>query len=117
MQQPAYTCTVVESHHYGILVEQLFPCKAQWKRIAGGLRFHNYEIDGIKADHMIMLRGNEGCLEELLSRWINWAAGDARGSQDRATLEALKTVVRNAGFPNVAYALILSERRHGGVDT
>ena len=60
---------------------------------------------------MIVMQGPEGCLGEVLSTWTHWAAGDARGSEDRATLEALKRAVDVAGFPDIANSLTLSERR------
>ncbi len=90
-------------------MDQLLPCKAQWERIAQGLRFHSFEIEGIRATPTIMMRGPEGCLGEVLSRWICWAAGDDRGSEDSATLEALKTAVDKAGFGKVANTLTLYE--------
>ncbi len=41
---------------------------------------------------------------------MRWDAGDARGSKDRATLEALKTAVSKAGFGKVANELTLAEK-------
>ena len=47
--------TLVQAGDYGLLVEQLVPCQAQWERIATGLRFHSHEIKTIKANPMIMM--------------------------------------------------------------
>ena len=90
-------------------MEQLSPCKAQWETIAENLHFHSDEIDGIKANLAIMFGGPKGCLREVLSQWLQWAPGDARGSEDRATLEALKRAVDRAGFGIVANKLTLSD--------
>ena len=76
--------------------------------IATHLQFKSYEIDGIRADPMKMMQGPAACLGEVLSTWMHWAPGDARGSEDYATLEALKTAVDKAGFGDVAKKLNLS---------
>ncbi len=102
---------MVDGHHFGILMEQLFQCKTEWERIAGGLRFHSYEIEGIRKTPMNVVQGPEACLGAVLSQWFQWAARDARGSEGRATLEALKAAVDRAGFPKVANSLTLTDRR------
>ena len=101
--------TIVTSHHHGILLEQLHDCKHKWPQIAEGLRFKGTEIDAIRSDPIKMIEGQAACLSAVLSQWTHWAAGDARGSRDRATLEALKRAVDVAGFPLIANALTLSE--------
>ena len=89
---------------------QLFPYKHQWEAIAQGLQYKDYEIEGIKGNLMVMIRGPEGCLGEVIYQWIGWTPGDARGSQDSPTLEALKRAVKSAGHPDVASKLSLSEK-------
>jgi len=42
----------------------------------------------------------------MLARWIQWAPGDARGSRDYATLEALRTAVDQAGLGRTAHDLV-----------
>ena len=99
----------MESHHYVTLLEQLASFKVeQWEKLAEGLKFHSFEIEGIKANLMLMMRGPMGCLGEVISQWIKWSPGDARGSQDRPTLEALKRAIELAGYPDAASNLSLS---------
>ena len=104
------TNTLVEPRHYGILVEQLAPCSPQWDRIAGGLRFQRDEIENIKASPSFIIDAPMSWLREVISQWITWTPGDARGSKDRPTLEALKRAVDKAGFGMVASTLSLSNR-------
>ena len=97
---------------YGILLEQLHLCAAEWETIAAGLRYTNDEIKNIKADPTNIARAPRSYLEDIIGKWLHWAPGDARGSKDGATLEALKRAVSQAGFGNIAENLTLSERSH-----
>ncbi len=101
---------MIEDHHYSTLLEQLIPCIPGWEGIAEGLKFKAHEIAGIKANHVVMIGGPKECLREVLTVWMSWDAGDARGSKDRATLEVLKTAVSKAGFGKVANELTLAEK-------
>ena len=100
---------MIEPNHFGFLMEQLHPCQEKWEQIALGLRFKQSEISCIKADLSKMIGGPSACLQAVIGDWMNWAGGDARGSADKATLEALKKAVRNAGYPKVADTLTLRE--------
>ena len=93
--------------HYGTITEQLNPYRAKWEAIAQALGFKVYEIDSIKVDPIIMLRGPQACLNSVISQWLNWANGDPRGSTDSATLEALKKAVRKLGLTGLAKSLTL----------
>ena len=44
-------------------------------------------------------------LNEMLSKWYQWAPGDGRGSENFATLEALKYAVSQAGLGRAAAEL------------
>ena len=100
--------TVVDSRHYGALCEQLRPCVAGWRKIAEGLRFHNYEIENIGSD-LTKLVGSPGSyMDAVLSEWLNWGPGDKRGTKDLATLEALKEALNRADFGRVAGTLKLN---------
>jgi hypothetical protein len=37
-------------------------------------------------------------MDGVIEKWSHWAPRDARGSEDYATLEALRTTVNKAGF-------------------
>jgi hypothetical protein len=41
----------------------------------------------------------------MIGDWLEWAPGDARGSEDYATLEHLQIAVSEAGFGVVASKL------------
>lgn len=101
------TRTLVESHHYGILIEQLCKRAAKWDMIATGLRFTNDEINNIDASSNSKPLA---CLRAVLSDWMQWAPGDARGSKDRSTLEALKIALYRANCGDIAETLTLTEK-------
>ena len=44
-------------------------------------------------------------LSEMLIKWSQWAPNDARGSENVATLEGLKSAVNHAGFAQTANRL------------
>ena len=46
-------------------------------------------------------------MDGTIERWSHWAPGDARGSKDYATLEALRTAVDKAGCSVIAVTLTL----------
>ena len=46
-------------------------------------------------------------LDELLSKWLEWAPGDRRGSKGFATLEGLKDALRQADLGATAHDLHL----------
>ena len=104
------THTFIASTDYGVLLEQLRPCASKWEAIAAGLRFTKDEIDNIKADHSKMAGGPESYLGDVIGKWLHWAPGDARGSEDRATLEAMRRAVNKAGFGDVAGKLTLKKQ-------
>ena len=69
------------------------------------MRFHDYEIENIASD-LTKLVGSPGSyMDAVLSEWLNWGAGDERGSEDVATLEALREAVRRAGIGNATLTL------------
>ena len=103
------TRTLVDDHDYGFLHEQLQSCAAKWELIATGLRFKSSEIRSIKCDPLNITGGPIVCLGAVLAEWMQWSPGDARGSRDRATLEALKKAVSYAGYGVVAEELTLTE--------
>ena len=41
----------------------------------------------------------------MLAEWLQWAPGDCRGNASFATLEGLKTALREAGLGATAYDL------------
>lgn len=105
--------TNLDDHDYGYLYEQLSTCAHKWEAIAISLRFKGDEIQSIKCDPLNISGGHEACLGVLLTKWLQWAPGDSRGSKNRATLQALKTAVSKAGFGVIAQKLTASETSQG----
>ena len=56
---------------------------------------------------MLLIQGPKGYFSELLSKWLQWAPGDGRGSRDFARLSALKSAVSGAGLGSTAEDLKL----------
>ena len=99
--------TLIEDHHWGTLCEQLRPCAAKWDDIAKGLKFKGSEINNIRADPTRLVNSPGSYLDAVLATWPCWAPGDKRGTEDYATLEALKRSVDSAGFGKIAEKLTL----------
>ena len=98
-----FLCVDLKATDYGWLCERLRPCAAKWKLIAQSLRFTHDEILTIEAH-----RNNEGptsCLDNVIGDWLQWAPGDARGSEHYASLELLKDAVSKAGYGAIAVKL------------
>ena len=77
--------------------------------IAEGLRFKPYEIENIQSDPLKLCGAPGSYLGAVLSTWMLWAPGDARGSKEFATLERLKEVVDRVGYPTIAANLKLED--------
>ena len=99
--------TRIESYHFGHLYEQLIPVANSWEEIGLALGFKEYEIKNIKANPTLLINAPRSYLSDMLGSWSHWAPGDARGSEDFATLEALKSAVSRAGFGDIALKLTI----------
>ena len=54
------------------------------------LGFSQEELEVIHDNPCLVKGAPESYLEEVLCRWYQWAPGDRRGSEDFATLKALR---------------------------
>ena len=91
--------------HHGVLVEQLSHHTALWREIGGKLHFTQGELNNIQTN-MLLSAGSPGSwLGAMLSQWLQWAPGDARGSTSFATLDALKDALRQANLGATAHDL------------
>ena len=59
---------------------------------------------------MNIAEGTSSYMDAVISEWLNWGPGDERGSEDVATLEALREALRRANFGKVAGTLTLESR-------
>ena len=71
------------------------------------LGFKKYEIQNIQAKPLLLTNAPRSYLSNMLESWSHWAPGDARGSKDFATLEALKSAINRAGFGDIALKLTI----------
>jgi hypothetical protein len=95
--------TRLKANDYGCLCGKLRSCAARWEQIAESLGFTYPEISIIEANPRS--RGPTSYLGNMIGDWLEWAPGDARGSEDYATLEHLQLAVSEAGFGVVASKL------------
>ena len=77
---------------------KLKPYAYKWRDIAIGLRFTPAELDNIEANPSRFTTAPGSYLSAMLSDWLEWASGDARGSTNYATMEDLRSAVDRAGL-------------------
>ena len=75
---------------------------AQWREIGTGLKFTEYELDNIENMPRLHFNAPISTLREMISKWLQWAPRDNRGSTSFATLEALKDGLNVAGLAATA---------------
>ena len=94
--------------HYAKLCSQLKVHAAKWRDIGIHLGFLPGEMDNIQSAPMNLTGAPQSYLSAMLALWLEWAPGDARGSTQYATLEALKKAVSEAGLGSTADSLKLT---------
>ena len=99
--------TKLSDGHFPLIYEKLRPHSSKWQDIGTGLQFTSSELTNIRSNHLLLTTGPHGYLWEMLSQWLQWASGDARGSTDYATLEALRSAMDKAGLGRAAQELTL----------
>ena len=87
------------------MCEKLRPHSSKWRQIALGLGFTDPELKNIESTPLLLTTGPYGYLCEVLSSWLQWAPGDARGSRNYTTLELLGEAVDRAGLGRLATEL------------
>ena len=106
--QPTESEIRLEKHHHTLLFGQLSGHASKWREIGIYLGFLNNELENIETKPNLFHGAPKSFLCEMLSEWLEWAPGDQRGSEQYATLEALKTAVSNAGLGATAANLTIS---------
>ena len=99
--------TRLTSRHLDALLQQLSEHAAKWRDIGMKLGFTPGELDNIQDSPTLMSRAPKSLLETMLSKWLEWAPGDRRGSIDFATLEGLRQALRHADLGVTAHDLNL----------
>ena len=69
------------------------------------LGFLPTELDNIQHRPLLLSNAPTSWLSAMLSKWLQWAPGDIRGSTSFATLEGLKDALRKAGLGAAAHDL------------
>ena len=59
-------------------------------------------MDTIQSSPMLMMQAPNSWLREMLSRWLQWAPGDQRGSEEFATRESLRVALLQANLGQIA---------------
>ena len=117
-QQPQYTPTLTPTQSTSTrlsdfdctstLLQQLKIHAAKWREIGTHLGFRPGELDNIHSNALHLSTDLPiYCLSEILTRWLQWAPRDNRGSTNFATLEALKAALTQAGLGAAAHGLHL----------
>ena len=83
---------------HGYIYKKLQPHASKWRDIAIGLGFTPAELDNIAANPSRVTTAPRSYLSAMLSDWLEWAPGDARGSTKYATIEDLRSAVDRAGL-------------------
>ena len=100
--------TRCDSTNHVILLTQLNIHAAKWREIGTHLGFLQGEMDNIQSSPMNLAGAPLSYLNAMLALWLEWAPGDARGSTQYATLEALKRAISEAGLGSTADSLKLT---------
>ena len=95
--------------HGPFIISQLSNCAAKWREIGTFLEFHQDELDIIQATSMLQSGAPHTWLSTLISKWIERAPGDSRGSIKYANLQDLKSAVSKAGCGVTAKQLSLEQ--------
>lgn len=82
-----------------------------WRDIANSLGFTAAEVRNIETSLHLVVGGPSGYVSHMMEKWQQWAPGDARGSQDYATLHSLCSAVDKAGLGMLAKELAEFQRK------
>ena len=93
--------------HLPILLGQLTVHAAKWRLIGTHLKFRSGELDNIEARPKLSQGAPTSFLGALLEEWIQWAPEDGRGSLNFATLDSLKSALKEAGLGAASHDLCL----------
>lgn len=107
--RPRLRRVICSSHHHATLLNQLNIHAAKWRDISTNLGFQQGELDIIEHTPLLLLGAPYSFLRTMLTKWLEWAPNDQRGSGQYATLEALKDAVSKAGLGRTAESLTISD--------
>ena len=104
--------TRLDTSDHPTLLSQLCEHAAKWKDIGTYIGFSQGELRNIQANPMLLMEEPpRSYLNYMVSEWLQWAPGDARGSAHFATLQALKSAMDKAGLAKAAKHLYVSAHK------
>ena len=104
--------TRLDTSDHRTLLIQLREHAAKWKDIGTYLGFSQGELRNIQANPMLLIEEPpQSYLNYMLSEWLQWAPGDARGSTQFSTLQALKSAMNKAGLAKAATHIYVSAHK------
>ena len=76
---------------------------AEWRDIGGALGFSEGELNNIEGNQMLFTQSPPmSYLKRMLSKWLQWAPGDGRGSTGYATKESLVAALLEVNLGRLA---------------
>ena len=69
------------------------------------LGFRHSELNNIQSRPSLFMEAPDSWPREILTEWLLWAPGDARGSTEYASLSTLKRAVGEAGLGRIVSKL------------
>jgi hypothetical protein len=94
--------TPLTDDDYSSIYTMLAPYATNWRDIGTELGFIEGEMDNIECRPKLLVQAPQSFLGEMLSRWLQWAPGDWRGSTGFATRESLRAALLRANLGQLA---------------
>lgn len=94
--------TKLSQHDLPQIYEKLRPYSSKWRRIGQDLGFTDDELSSIESAPLLLADAPYSWLHSMLSSWLLWVPGDARGSRKCASMKSLRRAVDRAGLGLVA---------------
>ena len=91
--------------HLPELLSKLNDHACSWRDIGMHLGFRKGELDNIAANQLLLSESPKSWLKEMLSKWLQWAPGDSRGSNAFASMESLKCALDKSGLARTAHEI------------
>ena len=99
--------TCLAESHLPELELQFKDHASQWRDIGTYLGFRQGELDNIQSSGLLLQGAPLSYLRAMLSKWLQWAPGDSRGSTHthKCTLKSLKSALQNSDLGQTASSL------------
>ena len=96
----------LKDEDHNVIYSKLTDYADRWQDLGTELGFKNTELVTIQANPMLLLQSPpKSYLRQMLSQWLQWAPGDARGSPDFANSLMLYNALLKINLASFAYDL------------